>query len=471
MPGILHASAPNLKVPSMSESIRPDQSSASAKVRDSFSSKAAFIVACVGSAVGLSGIWLFPYRVAELGGAAFLIPYLFFVVVLGLTGVIGEMSFGRAMGAGPMGAFVGALEMRGVPAAKILGKVLGAIPTLGALGIAIGYTVVLGWFLKYLLAAATGTLLIQPDMGAYFGALASDFGSLGFHAAALGITLVVMLFGISQGIERLNKVMMPLFFVLFIIMLIRVALLPNAWEGYAYLFVPRWEALANPETWVFALGQAFFGLSLAGNGTVTYGSYLKKDVDVVSSAKNVVVFSTVAAILSAMVVVPAVFSFGLDTQSGPPLMFIALPQVFQAMPLGSIFCFLFFLAVACAAITSLVNLFEPPIEALESQLHLPRWAAVFIVGAIAFSVGVFIESGDAVGAWMDFVSLYAIPLGALLAAIMFFWVCPKGFAKQQAELGRDKPLGKWFEPMTRYGFVGVTALVIVLGFALGGSIG
>lgn len=445
-----------------------ESSAGQSQTRDSFTSKTAFIIACIGSAVGLSGIWLFPYRVAEMGGAAFLIPYLVCVVLLGLTGVIGEMSFGRAMGTGPMGAFSKALEMRNVPHANGLGKALGVIPTLGALGIAIGYTVVLGWFLKYLLAAGTGTLLTQPDMGAYFGGLASDFGSLGYHVAALAITLAIMVFGISKGIERLNKVMMPLFFLLFLVMMVRVALLPGALDGYYYLFVPDWNALFDPKTWVYALGQAFFGLSLAGGGTLVYGSYLKKDVDVVSSAKNVVIFSTLAAIVSALVVVPAVFAFGVDPLAGPPLMFIALPQVFAEMPMGEVFCFVFFLAVACAAITSLVNLFEPPIEALQQQLHLPRWAAVAIVFVVALGVGVFIESGDAVSNWMDAVSIYVIPLGALMAAVMFFWVCPKHFAKEQAQTGRAKPLGAWFEPMTRYMFVGITAVVIVLGIFFGG---
>ena len=133
--------------------------SGESQTRDSFTSRTAFIIACIGSAVGLSGIWLFPYRVSQLGGAAFLIPYLFFVVLLGLTGVVGEMSFGRAMGCGPMGAFGKALELRGVPHATRIGKAIGIVPVLAALGIAIGYTVVLGWFLKYLFAAATGTLL------------------------------------------------------------------------------------------------------------------------------------------------------------------------------------------------------------------------------------------------------------------------------------------------------------------------
>ena len=280
--------------------------------RDSFSGKTAFIISCIGSAVGLSGIWLFPYRVSQYGGAAFLIPYLFFVMVLGITGVIGEMAFGRAMGTGPMGAFSKALEMRGVKNGDKIGRVIGIIPVLGALGIAIGYAVVIGWFIKYLIEAACGTLVTQPDMAAFFGSIAGPFGSVGYHVAALAITLAVMAFGVSRGIERLNKIMMPIFFILFCVLLVRVAMLPGALDGYAYLFVPHWEALSNPQTWVLALGQAFFGLSLAGSGTLVYGSYLKNDVDVVSSAKNVVLFSTLAAVLSAMVVIPAVFALGVD---------------------------------------------------------------------------------------------------------------------------------------------------------------
>ncbi len=444
------------------------KSKPTASTRDSFTSRTAFIISCIGSAIGLSGIWLFPYRVSQLGGAAFLIPYLFFVALLGLTGVIGEMSFGRAMGCGPMGAFQKALALRGVPHANTVGRIAGIIPVLTALGIAIGYTIVLGWFLKYLVASACGQLLLQEDLPAYFSSFTGNFGSAGWHAAALAITLGVLMFGISGGIEKLNKVMMPIFFVLFIALLVRVAMLPGALEGYAYLFMPRWEALANPHTWALALGQAFFGLSLAGSGTLVYGSYLKKDVDVVYSARNIIVFSTLASILAAMVVVPAVFAFGVDAQSGPPLLFIVLPQVFQEMPFGAPFCFAFFLAVACAAITSLVNLYEPPIEALQQQLGLPRRVAVIIVGVISFAIGIFIEGGDTVSTWMDIVSMYAIPTGALIAAVMFFWICPRGFATKQAQLGRARPVGKHFEAWGRYLFVPITAVVIALGIALGG---
>ena len=438
------------------------------KKRDEFRSGVGFIIACIGSAVGMGNIWMFPYRTGKFGGAAFLIPYFIFVVLLGFSGVIGEMAFGRSMKTGPLGAFSKAAEMRFGKSGAKWGKAIGIIPVVGSLGIAIGYSVVVGWFLKYLYAAVTGSLIHAEDMGAYFGEIAVNFGSIPWHMLGLALTFIIMALGVTKGIEKMNKIMMPIFFVFFIILLFRVATLPGAVEGYKYMFVPKWEQLGNIKTWVYALGQAFFSLSLAGSGTIVYGSYLKNDVDVVKCAKNVAFFDTCAALLAGMVVIPAVFAFGLDVASGPPMMFITLPVVFQKMPFGSVFAVLFFIAVLFAAVTSLMNLFEPPIEAVENQFKIPRKAAVCIIAVISAAVGVMIESGDAVGNWMDAVSIYIIPLGALLAAVMFFWVCPKGFARKQVETGGTKPLGKWFAPVTKYVFVGITLVVYVLGIFFGG---
>ena len=161
------------------------------------------------------------------------------------------------------------------------------------------------------------------------------------------------------------------------------------------------------------------------------------------------------------------FAFDVDLASGPALMFITLPSVFQQMPFGQLFAVLFFIAVLCAAITSLVSLFEAPIEMLETHFGRSRAVAVGIVAVIALAVGLFIESADSIGAWMDAVSIYAIPLGALLAAVMFFWVCPKGNVAEQVSLGRKRPVGRWYVPMTRYVFVGITVVVIVLGLVFG----
>lgn len=438
------------------------------KQREEFRTRLGFIVACIGSAVGMGNIWMFPYRTGKFGGAAFLIPYFIFVILLGFSGVIGEMAFGRSVKAGPLGAFASAMEMRFGEKSRKWGKLIGMIPVIGSLGIAIGYSVVVGWFLKYLSAALTGQLTKIEDMGSYFGSLAVSFGSIGWQMLGLGLTFLIMILGVTKGIEKMNKLMMPVFFIFFIILLVRVATLQGALDGYRYLLVPNWEQLGNIKTWVYALGQAFFSLSLAGSGTIVYGSYLKKDIDVVGCAKNVAFFDTCAALLAGMVVIPAVFAFQLDVASGPPLMFITLPAVFQQMPFGGLFAIIFFVAVLFAAITSLMNLFETPIEALQQQFSLSRGWAVGIIAVISAAVGIFIESGDAVGAWMDAVSIYIIPLGALLAGIMFFWVCPKGYARKQVELGASKSLGKWFEPVTKYVFVGITLIVYVLGIFFGG---
>lgn len=432
--------------------------------RDTFDSKVGFILACIGSAVGMGNIWLFPYRVGQFGGAAFLIPYFIMVIVIGFTGVIGEMAFGRAMGTGPLGAFKKALERRG----KKHGDLIGLIPVAGSFGIAIGYAVVVGWILKFTVGSITGSVIKAPDSGAYFGAIAGKMGSLNWHMLGLALTFAVMIAGVSNGIEKLNKVMMPAFYILFLILAVRVATLPGAMEGYKYLFIPKWEFLGDPKTWVYALGQAFFSLSLAGSGTLVYGSYLKKSENIVESAKYVAFFDTCAAMLAALVVIPSVFAFKMDPAAGPPLMFITMPSVFKQMPAGQFFAIIFFIAVLFAGVTSLVNLFETPIEALQDRFKFSRKTSVAIVALIGAAAGIILEDGGKLGTWMDIVSIYVIPLGALLAGIMFFWVCGSKFAKEQAQLGCDKEIGSWFEPMAKYVFCGLTIIVYIFGIFYGG---
>lgn len=433
--------------------------------RDNFQSKFGFILSCVGSAVGMANIWLFPYRVAQYGGAAFLIPYFIFVVFIGIAGVAGEMAFGRAMETGPLGAFAKATKMR-FNNSKV-GTLIGAIPTLGSLALAIGYSVVVGWIIKYLFGSFTG-VAFRGDSAEFFGSMCGDFGSWPWHMIGLLVAFVMMVFGIANGIEKVNKVMMPLFFALFLVLAVVVAFMDGSSAGYLYLLKPEWAQLANPKTWVYALGQAFFSLSLAGSGTLVYGSYLKKSENVISCAKNVALFDSIASMLAALVVIPAVFAFGLDLNSGPGLMFITMPKVFQMMPLGRLIMIVFFVAVFFAAITSLINLFEAPVEAVQEKFKLSRTASVCVIAVIAVAVGLVIENGDTVSNWMDVISIYVIPLGALLAAIMFFWVCPKGFAREQVQLGNEKPIGKWFEYATKYLFVGLTIVVYILGIIFGG---
>ncbi|WP_042272214.1 sodium-dependent transporter [Faecalimicrobium dakarense] len=434
--------------------------------RDTFSSKVGFILACIGSAVGMGNIWMFPYRTGQFGGAAFLIPYLLFVGILGYTGLIGEFSFGRMTQTGPIGSFEKAMEMKNKN--KKIGTVLGIIPVIGALGIATGYAVVVGWFIKFLFGALNGSMLAAPDSGAYFGEIAGSFGSVGWHLAGITITSLILILGVSNGIEKVNKVMMPIFFILFLVILVRVVSLEGAIEGIKYMLIPRWEFISNPKTWIYALGQAFFSLSLAGSGMVVYGSYLKRDIDVPSCARNTAIFDTLSALIAGLIIIPAVFAFNLDPTAGPPLLFITLPMVFKQMPAGNLFAILFFISVLFASITSLMNLLEVPIEALQNKFKLSRKVSVISVCSVAFFVGLFVENGDVLGTWMDVLSIYVIPVGALLAGIMFFWVVGTKIARSEVESGISKPLGKWFEPMTKYVFVTLTIVVIIGGIIFGG---
>ncbi|WP_419727258.1 sodium-dependent transporter [Terrisporobacter petrolearius] len=432
--------------------------------RDLFTSKAGFILACIGSAVGMGNIWMFPYRIGQFGGAAFLIPYILFIVLLGCTGLMGEFAFGRMTQSGPIGSFKNALETKD----KKGGGLFGIIPVLGAFGIAVGYAVVVGWFMKFLVGSISGEALNAIDSGAYFGAIAGPFGSVMWHFLALLITALILLLGVSNGIEKVNKIMMPTFYILFLLLLVRVLMLDGAKDGINYLFVPKWEYLSQPKTWIYALGQAFFSLSIAGSGMIVYGSYLKRDIDIPNAAKNTVVFDTLAALTAGLVIIPAVFAFNLDPTAGPPLLFITLPSVFKLMPFGRIFAIVFFISVLFASITSLMNLLEVPIEAIQSNLKLSRKLSVILVCFLAFIFGLFVESGDVLGKWMDFVSIYIIPLGAFIAAIMFFWVIGIDKAKSEIETGSKKLLGSWFNPMAKYVYVFLTLIVLIAGILLGG---
>ncbi len=437
--------------------------------RESWGSKWGFILACIGSAVGMGNIWLFPARVAAYGGATFLIPYLIFVVIIASTGVIGEMSFGRATRSGPIDAFGYATKQRF--GNEKPGKLLGLIPVVGSLALAIGYSVVVGWIFKYLYLSINGALSQMTDLDTFIDlfnttALSNPF----WQTTGMAVTLLIMILGIGQGIEKANKLMIPLFYVLFISLAIYLSTLPGSENAYRYIFVLDPKGLMDPLVWVYALGQAFFSLSVAGSGTLVYGSYLSNDTNIPSSARMVAVFDTCAAILSSLVIIPAMAVAGqqLNTK-GPGLMFIFLPNVLSSIPGGGIILVLFFLAVIFAALTSLINLFEAPTATLQEMFHLNRPTAAIITGGIGIGAGLMIA--PIVSDWMDICSIYICPLGAMLAAIMFFWVCKKDFVLEQVNLARSKPLGAWFYPMAKYVFCGVTILVLIMGASVEGGIG
>ena len=435
--------------------------------RESFNSRWGFILACIGSAVGMGNIWMFPTRVSLYGGGAFLIPYFIFVILIGFTGVISEMSFGRATRSGPIDAFGIACKSRGYRKA---GEALGWIPVLGALAMAIGYTVVMGWILKYTIGTFTGAVLAPADIDGFagaFGSMASSFGNNFWQTAALVICMIILMFGVGSGIETANKIMMPVFFVLFIILGIYVAFQPGAVDGYHYIFRVDPKALSDPVTWIFALGQAFFSLSVAGNGTLIYGSYLPDTEDVPASAARVAFFDTIAAMLAAMVIIPAMATTGAQLdQGGPGLLFIYLPHLIKAMPGGRIIAIIFFAAVFLAGMSSLMNLYEAPIATVQEKTGLGRKASCLVIAAIGIVISLLIQG--IVSDWMDVLSIYICPLGAGLAGIMFFWVLGKKYVEKQVNTGREKPFTGLFFPICKYIYIPICFLVLILGIALGG---
>lgn len=388
--------------------------------RESFTNRLGFILACIGSAVGMGNIWMFPTRVSLYGGGSYLIPYFIFVVLIASTGVIGEMSFGRGTRSGPIDAFGAACESRGK---RKVGETLGFIPVLGSLAMAIGYTVVMGWILKYMIGTFTGSTLAPGNIDSFaasFGGMASAFGNNLWQIIALVVAVIILMFGVGNGIEKANKIMMPV-----------------------------------------------FSLSVAGNGTLIYGSYLPDNEDIPASAGRVALFDTIAAILAALVIIPAMATTGAQLdQGGPGLMFIFLPSLFKSMPGGHIVAIIFFVAVFFAGLSSLLNLYEAPIATVQEKLHLNRKLSCLVIGVIGVIVSICIQG--IVSDWMDVLSIYICPLGAGLAGIMFFWVYGKNYVEEQVNLGRDKKFTDKYVPVCKYLYCPICILVLILGIALGG---
>ena len=280
-------------------------------------------------------------------------------------------------------------------------------------------------------------------------------------------TAVMMGLGVAGGIERTNKIMMPLLFVLFLGLGIYIFTLPGAKDGYRYIFSIDPRGLADIRVWIYAFGQAFFSLSIAENGTVIYGSYLSDSEDLVKSARNVAVFDTLAALLAAFVIIPCMAADGAELSAGGPgLMFIYLLNVFHGMPGGKIVGMIFYVCVLFAGMSSLVNLFEAPVATLQERLGLGRVPAVAIIAAIGGGAALLIQG--ILSGWMDAVSIYICPLVAMLAAVFFFWVAGKEFALEAVNRGRDKKIGGWFYPLGKYVLVALALLALIAGAMLGG---
>ena len=396
------------------------------EAREHWGSRFGFIMAAAGSAVGLGNIWKFPYVTGENGGGAFLIIYIAFVFIFGLSLVMAELVLGRTTQKNPVGAFK---QLAG-----------GAWPLVGMLGIFTGfvilsfYIVVAGWTLAYIGFMTSGQLSTADPaaLGDVFGNFIGESTSPTVYAGAfMLLTAATVVGGIGKGIERVAKLLMPVLFILLLILVARAVTLPGAGAGLAFYLTPNFDAV-TASTWTAAIGQAFFSLSLGMGALITYGSYMTKSHSLPASAASVVALDTGIAILAGFMILPAVFAFGFDPASGPGLAFITLPAVFASMPGGIFFGVLFFALLAVAALTSSVSLLEVVVTYLIDEWNFTRRTATASAALVCFAVGVpsalsqgavdlFVINGtpflDLMVAFTDFL----LPLGGLFIALFVGW--------------------------------------------------
>ena len=417
-----------------------------------FASRWGFILASVGSAVGMANVWGFPNKLGSNGGGAFLLIYLMFVVIFSYVGLPAEFAMGRRAATGTLGAYENAWATRGKTAGKV-GGLLAWLPLAGSLCIALGYAVIVTYILKALVDSLVGTLM-SADAGAWFGAFSSTpYGVIPYHVIVVVGTLLTLYLG-ARSIEKTNKIMMPLFFIIFLILAVRVAMLPDVSEGYRFMFTPRWEALKDPMIWIWAMGQAFFSLSVTGSGMIVYGAYLSKDEDVVGVAQHTALFDTIAAVVAALVIIPACFSYRLDVGAGPSLLFVTLPTILQDIPLGRLFAIILYLAMIFAGISSLQNMFEAVAESLLHKFpKLSRTAVLALLCVLCLGIGIFMEPIGKWGPWMDLVSIYIIPIGATLGAISWFYVMKKEDLLAAVNTGSKKARGALWYNVGRFVYV------------------
>lgn len=342
--------------------------------RGQWSSNIGFILAAAGSAVGLGNLWKFPYLAGKNGGGAYVFVYLLFIIIIGFTMMLAEMAIGRNGKTDAFGAFQ---------------KISEKWKYLGLLGIVISflilsyYSVIGGWVLKYMVEFLKGG--IEGDTAAYFGNYVSGTSKpIFYHLIFMVVTAGIVFKGISSGIERASKFMMPALFVLLIVVVIRSVTLPGAMEGIKFFLTPDFSKI-NGSVVLDAISQVFYSLSLSMGITVTYGSYLSKGENLISNTKKVPVLDTMVALLAGFAILPAVFALGFEPGAGPGLMFVTLPAIFNQLPFGAFFGFLFFVLVLFAALTSSISLLEVSTSFLVDKFNMKREKAV-----ICLTIGLFL---------------------------------------------------------------------------------
>lgn len=348
--------------------------------RATFGSKIGVILATVGCAVGLGNIWRFPYMLGENGGAAFLLVYISCILFLGIPVMITEFFIGRYSRKNAAGAFK-------VMAPGTKWSVIGYNGVTAAFLILGYYAVVSGWTLEYIVQAFSGSLEGKnaTDFADEFTAFSTGvFRPILWTVVFIALTHIIIISGVKEGIERASKVMMPVLFLILIALCVRSATLPGASEGLSFLFNPDFSKI-NSSVVLSAMGQAFFSLSIGMGCLITYASYFGKQTNLQTTALQVTILDTLVAVLAGVMIFPAVFSFGIEPTTGPELVFITLPNVFEQLPFGNIWSFVFFVLLALAALTSTISLHEVSTAYVHEEYHISRKKAAVIV-----SIGVTI---------------------------------------------------------------------------------
>ncbi len=439
-------------------------------VRGQFTTRAGFILAAAGSAIGLGNIWKFPYLAGENGGAVFLILYLGFVFTIGLSIMLAEFAIGRRAKKNPVGAF------------RILkGRAWAAV---GGMGVFTGfvilsfYSVVGGWTIAYAAKTATG-LLGNGDaraLGGVFGSfIAAPFEPIIYHGIFMALTVAVVVRGIDGGIEKACRVLMPVLFVLLVVLCFRSLTLPGAEKGIAFFLNPDFSKVSWGMV-TAALGQAFFSLSLGMGAMITYGSYLSKDTRLPGATLWVTSLDSLIAVMAGFMILPAVFAFGFDPSAGPGLTFITLPAVFSKIPLGTFFGTLFFVLLAVAALTSAMSLLEVVVAYMVDERNIPRRTASISVGTFIFLLG--IPSSLSLGIWskhtiagkgffdvMDYLaSNILLPTGGIFISLFVGWVVfDKVMDGNQGGIGGDFPFAPLWRVVCRFIAPAAIAWVLVSG--------
>lgn len=389
-----------------------------------WASKLGFVLAAAGSAIGLGAIWKFPYVAGTSGGGAFFLVFVLFTILLGYPLLLGEFVLGRKSQSDAIGTY-----QKIAPGTPWV--ITGWIGIAACFLVLSFYSVIGGWILLYIIKAVTGSLsgLTQAGYGELFGSIIQDpLQTLAAQLAFIIMTILVVAKGVQKGIERVSSIMMPLLFILFIALVLRALTIENAIDGVRFLLVPDFGSL-TPQAILFALGQAFFTLTLGVSVMVTYSSYLSKSQNLPKSALSIVIMNLAVTLLAGLAIFPAVFSFGLQPDQGPTLLFAVLPAVFDRLPFGMLFFIGFLTAFLFAALTSAFSMIEIIVAAITKGDQTKRGKWTWTIGLLIFAVGIpsclsygmldepfifkktFFDAADYV------VSNILMPLGALFISI------------------------------------------------------